>query len=576
MRQKRLFALVVASSLSIASIGLTQATPSPSASPSPTPIQSPDLKEADVKKLIQEEIKNGGDIRDRVQSDVNRTFGISMTLLQVLLGVLAALPIFTAIVFWCLRESIKNQLVAEAKQQVEKQLESEVATKIYQETQKLQAEIDGTSRKLDLLYENLKVRMEQRLKELPEVDLSGIPSEKPPDAAIPLAEINLLRSLIPQFQLSYENYLQLGNGQFSENRYEEALTSYDKAIELDSSGFAAWISRGNALSELGRYDTAFRAYDKAIELNPNSYAVYLNQGHLFTRAGRYEEALASYNKAIELQADSYDVWIASAWALVKLQNYEKALTSCDRAIELKPDFYRAWAVRALIFTELNRYEDSLTSYNRAIQLKPDDFEIWRDQTFVLSKLNRYEEALISCDEAIKLKSHSHEGWINRGLILANLNRYEEALISCDKAIELKPASFEAWINRGVILVGLNRYEESITAYDRAIELEPDEQYGVYCRVTSSRLGSSEEVNDGNYYNHVVAIKPSLENVFYNRACSYGLQNNVERAILDLKKAIQLNSEFFELAKNDHDFDLIRQSDEFQKLLNEWILNISTS
>jgi tetratricopeptide (TPR) repeat protein len=566
MRQKRLFALVVASSLSIASIGLTQVTPSPSASPSPTPIQSPDLKEADVKKLIQEEIKNGGDIRDRVQSDVNRTFGISMTLLQVLLGVLAALPIFTAIVFWCLRESIKNQLVAEAKQQVEKQLESEVAKKIHQETQKLQSEIDDASGKLDLLYENLKNRMEQRLKELPDIDLSASPSEKLPDAAIPLAEINLLRSLIPQFQLSYENYIQLGNGQFSENRYEEALASYNKAIELQPSGFAAWISHGNALAELSRYEEAFISYDKAIELNPNNYVVWLNYGNLLNRVNRYEESLIPYAKSIELKPDSYQVWRARAFSLLKLKRHEEALASCDKAIELEPEIYEVWTVRALILNDLKRYEESLACYDMAINLKPDGFEIWMDRTFVLGELKCYREALSSCDRAIELKPHSYQAWIHRGLILANLNRYEESLVSCDKAIKLNPASHEAWINRGVILANIKRYEEATASYDRAIELEPDDQYGTYCRVTSSRLGRSEEVN----YNFVVAIKPSLANAFYNRACSYGLRNMLEEAILDLQKAIKLNSEFFELARTDHDFDLIRQSEAFQKLLNGWI------
>jgi hypothetical protein len=63
----------------------------------PQPQSSPSLTESNVKKLIEEEIEKGGAIRDRVQADVNRTFGLTTGLLQFQMAVLAILPIGAAI-----------------------------------------------------------------------------------------------------------------------------------------------------------------------------------------------------------------------------------------------------------------------------------------------------------------------------------------------------------------------------------------------------------------------------------------------------------------------------------------------
>jgi len=57
--------------------------------------------------------------------------------------------------------------------------------------------------------------------------------------------------------------------------------------------------------------------------------------------------------------------------------------------------------------------------------------------------------------------------------------------------------------------------------------------------------------------------------FYNQACSYALQGKVEQAIENLQQAIKLSPEKYrEMAKTDSDFDIIRDSERFQALIQE--------
>ena len=62
------------------------------------------------------------------------------------------------------------------------------------------------------------------------------------------------------------------------------------------------------------------------------------------------------------------------------------------------------------------------------------------------------------------------------------------------------------------------------------------------------------------------FKPDKHQAWYNKACGYALQGNIEQAIENLQIAINLHPEVREWAKTDSDFDAIREDERFQALL----------
>ncbi len=83
-------------------------------------------------------------------------------------------------------------------------------------------------------------------------------------------------------------------------RFDEALRSYEEALQTAPQFTEAWNNRGNALQELHRYAEALECYDKAIALAPRYAEAYSNRGNALQRLKRTDEALASYDKSIEL------------------------------------------------------------------------------------------------------------------------------------------------------------------------------------------------------------------------------------------------------------------------------------
>jgi tetratricopeptide (TPR) repeat protein len=60
-------------------------------------------------------------------------------------------------------------------------------------------------------------------------------------------------------------------------RYEEAIASYDKAIECNSLDAEAWGNRGGALYMLQRYEDAIASFDKAIQIKPDFHVAIENR-----------------------------------------------------------------------------------------------------------------------------------------------------------------------------------------------------------------------------------------------------------------------------------------------------------
>jgi tetratricopeptide (TPR) repeat protein len=324
-----------------------------------------------------------------------------------------------------------------------------------------------------------------------------------------------------------------GDRLLKSERYDEAIDSYNKAIELKSDCLEAWYNRGVALVELGRCQEAIDSLQHTLEFKPDYYEAWYNRGVALSNLNLFQEAIDSYNRALEIKPDYHEAWNNRGIVLVELGRYQEAINSLERTLELKPDYYEAWNNRGIALVELGRYQEAIDSYNIALKIKSDQHEAWHNRGIALVELARYEEAVDSYEGALEFKPDKHEAWYNRGIALVKLGRYEEAIDSYERAIKLKPDFLEAWYNRGAALRNLGRYEEAIASYDMAIKIVSNES-----------------------------------NSHYGKACCYGLQGNVKGAVESLHQAIILNPECQEAAKTEADFDGIRNENQFQALVEE--------
>jgi tetratricopeptide (TPR) repeat protein len=326
-------------------------------------------------------------------------------------------------------------------------------------------------------------------------------------------------------------YAQGWNGQgktlYELKQYKEALTAYDKAIQIQPDYLEAWSGRGFVLDKLQRYSEAIASFEKALQLENNHSDVWNAKGEALSNLTQYDNAIKAYDKAIEFKADYYEAWYNKGLALQNLKRYEEAITAFDKAVEFKPDYSLAWYNRGNALVNLQRYQDAFTAYDKAVQYKDNYYQAWLSRGNMLINLQRYLEAIESFNQVIKYNRNSYQAWLNRGWALHKMQRYDDAVTSYNKAIEIKRADYQVWYNLGNSLFNLKKYQEAIASYNRAIRYKADSYETWYSR--GNALYSLKRYQDAiASYEQAVKFKPDYKEAIDAR--------NLTQSILQAEKS----------------------------------------
>jgi tetratricopeptide (TPR) repeat protein len=81
-----------------------------------------------------------------------------------------------------------------------------------------------------------------------------------------------------------------------QGQYDQAITDYNKAIEINPRYAEAYNNRGGTYSQIGQYDQAISDCTKAIEINPRYADAYNNRGNAYRCKGEYDKAWADVYK----------------------------------------------------------------------------------------------------------------------------------------------------------------------------------------------------------------------------------------------------------------------------------------
>lgn len=183
----------------------------------------------------------------------------------------------------------------------------------------------------------------------------------------------ILTKLITMNPNRWDYQQALGNAQFSEGKFEEAVATFDKAIPIAENatktdpkadpakakaGVAQMLTNeGNAYLKLKKNDKAIEAYNKAASMDPNPSTAYFNICATQYNSGNTQGALAACDKAIAADPTRADAYFIKGSLMVgdskldkdgKLQAPAGASEALNKYLELAPDGPHANDVKAML------------------------------------------------------------------------------------------------------------------------------------------------------------------------------------------------------------------------------------
>jgi Flp pilus assembly protein TadD len=273
-----------------------------------------------------------------------------------------------------------------------------------------------------------------------------------------------------------------------QNKLDEAIAEFRKAIRLNPDNPAGHSNLGVALANLSKPDQAVAAYREAIaecreaiRLKPQIAGNHCNLARALAMQGNENEAIAEYREAIRLEPDSAMALAALGTGLYVQGKPEEAVTAFREAIRLNPNQSLANCNLPFALADQAKLDDALAECREAIRRMPDSLVARKNLASVLGQRGDFAGSLA---EYRKLRDQASKE-------LGSSNRWHQAVELAERKANLADRLL-------AILKGADQTRDNAERLDFARMCRDTMRYAAAARLwaealeTDSGLGQDRE------------------------------------------------------------------------------------
>mmetsp|Transcript_95093 Transcript_95093/g.132151 ORF Transcript_95093/g.132151 Transcript_95093/m.132151 type:complete len:337 (+) Transcript_95093:57-1067(+) len=237
-----------------------------------------------------------------------------------------------------------------------------------------------------------------------------------------------------------------GTAAYKSKQFDEALSKYTEAAELDPTDMVFHMNMGAVYYEMKDYKKSIEACTKATEVAMDNRADFKLLAKAYGRIGKayvakedYESAIKFYDKALtNHRVKDY---------LSPKQMAQKKLAEIEKKKYINPELAAEAKAKGNEFFKNAQYPDAIAQYSEAIKRNPDDAafasRIYSNRSACYTKLFELPHALKDADECIKLDPDWVKGYLRKANCLLGMKREGEAESTYKIALEKDPNNAEA-------------------------------------------------------------------------------------------------------------------------------------
>lgn len=169
------------------------------------------------------------------------------------------------------------------------------------------------------------------------------------------------------------------------------------------------------------------------------------------------------------------------------------------------------------------------------------------------------------EDESKNKKEKIDGMYNIAFQTFHNKEYKKAIELANKIIEAEPSYYKAYDLRGIATAYNGSLAEGLKDIDKSLELNTSYAYGRFNKALALELYGHYD-DSLTWYNKALELEDYVWS-YYGIASIYGRRGDVENTVKYLKKAVDKDSSVKATAKEEADFDKVKNSKEFKELVN---------
>lgn len=286
------------------------------------------------------------------------------------------------------------------------------------------------------------------------------------------------------------NHVGLGTAYQIQGDFTQAERSFRRALQIDpnnqiaqssldalhksmmKSQTASILQRAVELQKETRYDESLSYYIKALNIEPENPDIHYNIGTVFQAKNDVQRAERAYTKTLELKPDHAEA--KAALGMVTTVRQEKNIADAFKhAIEVQ---------------EMGNYPQAIEIYKKIAIDRPNDDAVFYNIATAYQAQGNYQEALTNYEKANSIKPDASYAELIRNVRAEYANQLLDAAIreqtagnndaaiaGYKKVIAMVDNNASAWYNLATAYQASARDKDALDAYQRAYKLDPANQ-----------------------------------------------------------------------------------------------------
>lgn len=230
------------------------------------------------------------------------------------------------------------------------------------------------------------------------------------------------------------------------NDMENALTSLERATEINPQNADAWAQRVQILFSLSRYEEVIELADQANEMAPDNAFIQFFAGASYMFENQYEKA---------------ETWLENATLAPSRRNFRSAI----------------YGTLGDVKQQLDKWEETVDAYEQAIQLDAENTTTLNNYAYYLSvREENLEKALEMATEAVEADPGNSSFLDTLGWVYFKMGDYDQAREQIQKSIDTGDASAEVFEHMGDVLEAAGEEEAAKEWWEKALEKDPNRKH----------------------------------------------------------------------------------------------------
>ncbi len=219
-----------------------------------------------------------------------------------------------------------------------------------------------------------------------------------------------------------------GNAQVKAGLYKEAAEVYTDIIKMKPGDSTSYNARGDIYRSLGEYENSLSDYNKAIDLDKNNYDFYFAKYFLMLDQNDSEGAKDVLKKALSIKGTTQKDKFNIAKIDYYMEEYDNAIVGFSEAYS--NGFFEAYYYLGDIYERKGEYETAVNNYAMYIENQPaiDSAAVYNQIANCYIKLDKDKEALAYIEDGIEMNDILIMKALKRNEIVVyeNLSNFEKA------------------------------------------------------------------------------------------------------------------------------------------------------